>query len=175
MSNASPVITAMQVIPVAGYDSMLLNLCGAHAPFFTRNLVLLTDSAGNTGMGEVPGGGGILAALESFLTRDHAAEWAEWERRANLIIASVTSVPGVKAEMYLPEIFNRWPHIRVTWDETKLAAKPADIIHKMRHGEPSILVFPSQGGLDLGVITLKPGEDRIVARRLKQELQAGRA
>ncbi|WP_176646066.1 enolase C-terminal domain-like protein [Duganella sp. SG902] len=54
----------MQVIPVAGYDSMLLNLCGAHAPFFTRNLVLLTDSAGHTGMGEVPGGAGILAALE---------------------------------------------------------------------------------------------------------------
>lgn len=118
---------------------------------------------------------GILAALESFLTRDHAAEWAEWERRANLIIASVTSVPGVTAEMYLPEIFNRWPHIRVSWDEGKLPAKPADIIHKMRVGEPSILVFPSQGGLDLGVIALKPGEDRIVARRLKQELQAGRA
>jgi len=46
----------MQVIPVAGYDSMLLNLCGAHAPYFTRNLVLLTDNAGNTGIGEVPGG-----------------------------------------------------------------------------------------------------------------------
>jgi len=54
----------MQVIPVAGYDSMLLNLCGAHAPYFTRNLVLLTDNAGNTGIGEVPGGEGILQALE---------------------------------------------------------------------------------------------------------------
>jgi len=118
---------------------------------------------------------GILAALESFMTRDHAAEWAEWERRANLIIASATSVPGVRAEMYLPEIFNRWPHIRVTWDEAQLGIKRADLIRKMRAGEPSILVWSADNSLDLGVITLKPGEERVVARRLKQELQAGPA
>jgi L-seryl-tRNA(Ser) seleniumtransferase len=115
---------------------------------------------------------GILVALESFLQRDHAKEWQEWERRANLIIKSVTAVPGVKAEMYLPEVFNRWPHIRVTWDETKLALKPADVIHRMRAGTPSILVWSGDNALDLGVITLKPGEDRIVARRLVQELRA---
>jgi glucarate dehydratase len=59
-----PVITSMRVIPVAGHDSMLLNLSGAHAPFFTRNIVLLTDNAGNTGVGEVPGGEKILHVLE---------------------------------------------------------------------------------------------------------------
>jgi D-glucosaminate-6-phosphate ammonia-lyase len=114
---------------------------------------------------------GIMVALESFLSRDHDKEWAEWERRANLIIASVTSVPGVKAEIYLPEVFNRWPHIRVTWDEAQSGIKRADVITKMRAGEPSILVWSSENALDLGVITLKGGEDRIVARRLKQELQ----
>ncbi len=51
-----PVITKMQVIPVAGYDSMLMTLSGAHAPCFTRNLVILTDSAGHTGIGEIHGG-----------------------------------------------------------------------------------------------------------------------
>jgi len=116
---------------------------------------------------------GILAALESFMTRDHAAEWAEWERRANLIIASVTAVPGVKAEMYLPEIFNRWPHIRVTWDEAANGIKRADVAHKLRAGEPSIFILSLENALDLGVITLKPGEDKIVARRLVQELRAG--
>ncbi|MDQ5898358.1 MAG: glucarate dehydratase [Pseudomonadota bacterium] len=60
----TPVVTAMRVIPVAGQDSMLMNLCGAHAPWFTRNLVLMTDSAGHTGLGEVPGGEGIRQALE---------------------------------------------------------------------------------------------------------------
>jgi glucarate dehydratase len=64
ISTAAPVVTEMQVIPVAGYDSMLFNLCGAHAPFFTRNIVILKDNAGRTGVGEVPGGEGIRQALE---------------------------------------------------------------------------------------------------------------
>jgi glucarate dehydratase len=54
----------MQVIPVAGRDSMLLNLSGAHGPFFTRNIVIIKDSAGNTGLGEVPGGEKIRQTLE---------------------------------------------------------------------------------------------------------------
>jgi len=60
----TPLVTGMQVIPVAGRDSMLLNLSGAHGPFFTRNLVLLTDDAGHTGVGEVPGGEKIRRVLE---------------------------------------------------------------------------------------------------------------
>ncbi len=65
MSLAStPVITRLEAIPVAGRDSMLLNLSGAHGPFFTRNLLILTDSAGRTGIGEVPGGEKIRQTLE---------------------------------------------------------------------------------------------------------------
>ncbi len=60
----TPVVTGMLVIPVAGHDSMLLNLSGAHGPFFTRNVVLLTDDAGHTGVGEVPGGEKIRRVLE---------------------------------------------------------------------------------------------------------------
>lgn len=60
-------ITAMQVVPVAGHDSMLLNLSGAHAPFFTRNIVILKDNAGHTGVGEVPGGEKIRSTLEEAL------------------------------------------------------------------------------------------------------------
>ena len=61
--SATPIVTALQVIPVAGHDSMLLNLSGAHGPFFTRNLLILTDSAGRTGVGEVPGGEKIADTL----------------------------------------------------------------------------------------------------------------
>src|SRR5947209_14146856 len=57
-------VTEMRVIPVAGYDSMLLNLSGAHGPYFTRNIVILKDSAGHTGVGEVPGGERIRQTLE---------------------------------------------------------------------------------------------------------------
>jgi glucarate dehydratase len=62
--SGTPIITEMQVIPVAGYDSMLLNLSGAHAPFFTRNIIILKDNAGHTGVGEVPGGEKIRQTLE---------------------------------------------------------------------------------------------------------------
>jgi len=64
-SAETPLVTGMRVIPVAGLDSMLLNLSGAHGPFFTRNLVLLEDNAGHIGMGEVPGGETIRIVLEA--------------------------------------------------------------------------------------------------------------
>lgn len=61
---SSPVVKHMRVVPVAGRDGMLLNLSGAHAPFFTRNIVIVTDNAGHTGLGEVPGGEKIRQTLE---------------------------------------------------------------------------------------------------------------
>ena len=62
--KGAPRVTDMRVIPVAGHDSMLLNLSGAHSPFFTRNVVVLRDDAGHTGVGEVPGGERIRQTLE---------------------------------------------------------------------------------------------------------------
>jgi glucarate dehydratase len=64
MSHSTPVVTEMKVVPVAGHDSMLLNLSGAHGPFFTRNIVILRDSNGSVGVGEVPGGEKIRSTLE---------------------------------------------------------------------------------------------------------------
>ena len=64
MHNSTPVITHLRVIPIAGHDSMLLNLSGAHGPFFTRNLLILQDNAGRTGVGEVPGGEKIRQTLD---------------------------------------------------------------------------------------------------------------
>jgi glucarate dehydratase len=61
---STPLLTDLQVIPVAGYDSMLLNLSGAHGPYFTRNIVLLKDNSGHTGLGEVPGGEKIRQTIE---------------------------------------------------------------------------------------------------------------
>jgi glucarate dehydratase len=82
-TSGSPVITDMRVIPVAGRDGMLLNLCGAHAPWFTRNLVLLTDSAGRTGIGEVPGGDGILRALQAVIPLVANTRIAAYNRTLN--------------------------------------------------------------------------------------------
>lgn len=63
----TPVVTSMRIVPVAGFDSMLLNLSGAHAPFFTRNVVVLEDNAGHIGVGEVPGGEKIRKVLEEVV------------------------------------------------------------------------------------------------------------
>jgi glucarate dehydratase len=64
---STPIVASMRVVPVAGHDSMLLNLSGAHGPFFTRNIVLLRDNAGRTGVGEVPGGEKIRQTLEDSI------------------------------------------------------------------------------------------------------------
>jgi glucarate dehydratase len=64
LGKGAPVVSEMLVIPVAGEDSMLLNLSGAHSPLFTRNIVILRDNAGRTGVGEVPGGDRIRQTLD---------------------------------------------------------------------------------------------------------------
>ena len=64
MAHSTPVVTQVRVVPVAGRDDMLLNLSGAHAPFFTRNVLIVQDSAGHIGLGEVPGGEKIRQTLE---------------------------------------------------------------------------------------------------------------
>lgn len=67
MTKGTPIVTEMQVIPVAGYDSMLMTLSGAHAPYFTRNLVIIKDDAGHTGIGEIHGGDYTCNALKSCI------------------------------------------------------------------------------------------------------------
>jgi glucarate dehydratase len=64
LGKGTPVVSDMLIIPVAGEDSMLLNLSGAHGPLFTRNIVILRDNAGRTGVGEVPGGDRIRQTLD---------------------------------------------------------------------------------------------------------------
>ncbi len=83
MSSSTPVVTRMQVVPVAGHDGMLLNLSGAHAPFFTRNIVILTDSAGRTGVGEVPGGEKIRQTLEDARTLIEGQAVGDYNRLLN--------------------------------------------------------------------------------------------
>jgi len=83
--NGSPSITTMRAIPVAGHDSMLLNLSGAHAPFFTRNIVILSDSSGHTGVGEVPGGEKIRQVLEECHPFVVGEKIASYQRILNVV------------------------------------------------------------------------------------------
>jgi glucarate dehydratase len=79
----TPHITQVQVIPVAGHDSMLLNLSGAHGPFFTRTLLILTDSLGHVGVGEVPGGEKIRQTLEDARPLIQGQSVGHWNQILN--------------------------------------------------------------------------------------------
>jgi glucarate dehydratase len=78
-ARATPVVVSLRTVPVAGRDGMLLNLSGAHAPFFTRNLLILTDSAGRTGIGEVPGGQKIEQTLNDAAAQVVGQPIGRWQ------------------------------------------------------------------------------------------------
>ena len=113
---------------------------------------------------------GMLIALELYLKKDHDQEKREFERRADTIAKSVAGLPGVKAEIYVPEVANHVPHVRISLDpSTRVTA--ADAVKALRDGEPSIATRAEGGALAVGVWMMRPGEDKIVARRLRQVLQ----
>ena len=113
---------------------------------------------------------GMLAALELFVAKDHEKEGREFERRAEAIRSGATSVPGVSAEVFVPEVANHVPHVRVTWDAASKPLKAAEIVRAMLDGEPSIAIRSEGDSLVVGVWMMQPGEEKIVARRLRQEL-----
>jgi L-seryl-tRNA(Ser) seleniumtransferase len=113
---------------------------------------------------------GMLVALQLFLEKDHARENREFERRAEAIRSSAAAVPGVKAEVFVPEIANHVPHVRISWDGADEAAATA-AVKTMREGEPSIGIRSEGNALVIGVWMMQPGEDRVVARRLRQVLE----
>ena len=86
MKMKSPVVTKMEVIPVAGYDSMLMSLSGAHAPWFTRNLVILTDNLGHQGIGEIHGGDYTCKSLAKLA---HSLLWREGNRCYRKILQTI--------------------------------------------------------------------------------------
>ena len=112
----------------------------------------------------------MLVALELFLEKDHVRETREFERRAEVVRTSAAAVPGVKAEVFVPEIANHVPHVRISWDGADEAAASA-AVGAMRDGEPSIAIRSEGSSLVVGVWMMRPGEERIVARRLRQVLE----
>ena len=114
---------------------------------------------------------GMLAALELFVGKDHAREGREFERRAEEIRKSASAVPGVKAEIFVPEVANHVPHVRVTWDGASRGLQAAAVVRALEDGEPSIAIRSEGESLVVGVWMMQPGEEKIVARRLRQELE----
>jgi glucarate dehydratase len=90
VTTRTPTIASVEAVPVAGRDSMLLNLSGAHGPFFTRNIALVTDSEGRLGLGEVPGGEAIRSTIEdagALLVGQPVAQFAHLLREVSTTFA----------------------------------------------------------------------------------------
>ena len=116
---------------------------------------------------------GMMIAVESYLKRDHKAEWAEWEKRGKAIADSIAGIKTIKTNTWIGEIANHVPHLQIRWDQSAVKISYADAMKKMRDGEPSIELTPGPSDcLTIGVWTLQRGEEQIVARRLREVLKA---
>jgi D-glucosaminate-6-phosphate ammonia-lyase len=113
---------------------------------------------------------GMLVALEIYLDKDHERERREFDKRAETIRASAASVPGVTAEVFVPEVANHVPHVRISWDAAG-GIKAPDVVKTLRDGEPSIVTRSEGQTIVVGVWMMRPGEEKIVARRMKEALE----
>jgi D-glucosaminate-6-phosphate ammonia-lyase len=115
---------------------------------------------------------GMMVAVEKYINTDHAAEWREFEKRVKTVADSVGPIPSVKTGMFVPEIANAVPHLRITWDEAALHLTAAQVVEKLRQGQPSIELRPgAPQGIEVAVWMLQPGEAQIVARRIREVLK----
>jgi L-seryl-tRNA(Ser) seleniumtransferase len=114
---------------------------------------------------------GMLAAIERYVALDHAEEQREFEKRAETIRGGAASVRGVKAEVFVPEVANHVPHVRISWDPAVVPLKADAVVKALRDGEPSIGTRAENETIVVGVWMMRTGEDKIVARRLRQELE----
>src|SRR5688572_11830013 len=113
----------------------------------------------------------MLVALEMYLEKDHERERREFDKRAETIRSSAVSVPGVTAEVFVPEVANHVPHVRITWDAASRGIKAAEVVRALRDGEPSIATRSEGEAIVVGVWMMRSGEEKVVARRLKEVLE----
>ena len=131
---------------------------------------------------------GLVAAVDWFLNQDDAAMEAEYRQRANRIAEYMRSLPTVETQIFVPEVANHVPHLLITYDENRIKISGREVMQKMRAGTPRIELNPSTGGAPasaglaggpntvvVGVWMLQPGEDVLVAKRLREVLQEGLA
>lgn len=114
---------------------------------------------------------GMLVALEIYLAKDHQQDWIMWEKQVKLIHDAAASVPGVKPEIHVPAIANHVPSLNVKWDSSKVKATADEIRKSLSNGHPSIETVGDSETIGITTWMMIPGEERIVAKRLKEALQ----
>jgi len=132
---------------------------------------------------------GLVAAVDWFLSQDDAAMEAEYRKRAERVAEQLKNIPTLQTQIFIPAVAaNHVPHLLITYDQNRVKISGAEVMQKMREGKPRIELNPSTGGapasaglpggantIVVGVWMMQPGEDLIVAKRLREVLQAATA
>ncbi|HBT93712.1 MAG TPA: selenocysteine synthase [Chitinophagaceae bacterium] len=118
---------------------------------------------------------GMYVALEKYINQDHDAEWKMWESKIDSIKTAVNSIEGITTEVSVPPIANHTPLLFIKWDESKVKTTNKDLMLKLRNGNPSIEVMANGTGINITVFMLQEGEEKIVAKRVREELLLAKA
>ena len=118
---------------------------------------------------------GMLVALELYLKRDHKKEWKLWESQIKLISDNALSVKGVKTEIHVPKYANHVPSLRIEWDQNMVKISPDVVRENLRNAHPSIETVGNKDSVGITTWMMEPGQERVVAQRLKEELSSGLA
>ncbi len=114
---------------------------------------------------------GMYVALEQYLQYDHDKEWKQWEKGIALIENSVKGINGISTNVHVPPLGNITPTLTISWDPNVVKLTTADLQERLRKGSPSIEVGGGgENKINVTVWVMKPGQDKIVAKRLKEEL-----
>lgn len=119
---------------------------------------------------------GMYVALERYINQDHDKEWKEWETKIAFVENTVKTIPGVSTEVHVPPLGNHTPTLQIKWDATKVKLTDKQLRESLRAANPSIeLGGGGPNSVSVTVFMLKPGQEKIVAARLKEELSKGAA
>lgn len=116
---------------------------------------------------------GMYAALDKYINQDHDKEWKMWEDHIAIINDAVKNIAGVTTEITIPPIANHTPKLKITWDKNIIKMTRENLGDKLRNGNPSIEVISwgdEDNSISLTVFMLKNGEEKTVAKRIKEEL-----
>jgi L-seryl-tRNA(Ser) seleniumtransferase len=119
---------------------------------------------------------GLLAAVERYVTLDHAAEWRTWESRTAEMIELLAPIPGISTRRDVPDIANHSPHVVIQWSQMHCALTALEVVRRLRAGDPPIAVLrEGERSLRVAVWTLRGEEHRIVCAQFEQVIKGIRS
>ena len=115
---------------------------------------------------------GMYVALDTYIKKDHDKEWKEWEDKIAHISDAVSGIESVSTDVSVPEVANHTPYLQIGWDPNIIKLDQGELRKRLREGSPSIEVISGgDNAVKLTVFMLRPKEEKIVAKRIAEELQ----